>query len=352
MDKTFCNGVFMPNNEGPEIGGPNNTANSAEAPNQEAKANTSGVGGSDKVFDLLGKAMDATDWSWKTKQGDDRELGRLSWNNAKNAWVEAAMEDPKRASEMWRKKTGEAPKADMEKMLAERANNQKDGTSPKGSNGVENLSHDLADLSKRRELSESQTRKTALRASLGEWNIMRGDSQKRREEAKRSRTSQLITPEPNRADDGFHLLKSFYKGYITHHERTQAKIEKHKAKLAAGALREIHKEIGNASATIKKVESDLNVPMAERQSIGLVGKSRQAVSTSRAFRLGTGAATILGKASAKVVEKTAEVAKQVAIQGAVITSNPGSVQGAGNAAYESRMAAFRQFQQSRGVGAP
>jgi predicted secreted protein len=301
------------------------------------------------AFDLLEKAFKVTDWGWKNKQGDDRELGRLSFVNAQNAWVAAAMEDPKRASEMWRKKTNRPPNSEMEQMLAEKQKTV--GAKPQAGAELDGVSADLADLSKRRNLSEAKTRKTALRSSLGEWNIMRGDAQQRSEVAKRSRTNELLSPEANRSDDGLHLLKSFIKGFATHRERTQAKVEKHKAALASAAIRETQQELGRVSTDIKKFETELDVPMSERQSIGLVGKSRKAAANHKAVRLGIGAVTVAAKVTKKVAEKTAEVAKGAAIQTAALTSTPGSIDGnAGSAAYQQRMAAFRQFQQSRGQG--
>jgi predicted secreted protein len=313
--------------------------------------------GDGKAFELLDKALESTDWGWKTKQGDDRELGRLSFVHAQNAWVAAAIEDPKRATSAWVKKTNGNPSSEMERKLADKTAEIGKGQAGKQQGGgrteLDGLSSDLADLSNRRNLSEAKTRKTALRSSLGEWNIMRGDATQRSEQAKRSRQNELWSAEPNRADDGLHLLKSFVKGYATHREKTQARVERHKARMSGGAIKDTLQELGRVSNDIKKFETELNVPMAERQSIGLVGKSRKAVANHKAFKLGIGTASVVAKVTRKVAEKGAEVAKSVAIQGAALTAAPGAIDGSqGNANYQQRMAAFHQFQRSRGGAGP
>lgn len=307
-----------------------------------------------KAFQLLDKALKGTDWGWKNKTGDDRELGRLTYVNAQNAWVEAAVEDPKRATAIWLKNNRRNPSSEMEQNLADRmkaigdASKKTDG--PGG--GLETIAADIGELSKRRGLSENKTRKTALNSSLGEWHIMRGDSQQRAEQAKRSRSNELWSPEPDKNQDGIHLLKSFFKGYATHREAVQKKVANHKAKMAGKVIGEIRTELGKVTTEIKKFETDLDVPMDERDTSGVVGRSRKAVANNKAFRLGKGTATIVAKVGKKVAEKGAEVAKGVAIQGAALTSNPGAIDGnTGNASYQSRMAAFHNFQRGRaGMG--
>lgn len=322
---------------------------------REARAPAGKAAEDSKAFDLLDKALKATDWEWKLKTGDDRNLGMLTYVNAQNAWVEAAIEDPKRASAVWLNKSRRNPTAEMEQNLAGRMKSiAETGRKPEGqTDGLEKVTSDIGELSKRRGLSENKTRKTALNSSLGEWHIMRGDSQQRAEQAKRSRSNELWSPEPDKNQDGMHLIKSFFKGFATHREAAQKKVANHKAKMAGKVIGDIRTELGKVTTEIKKFETELDVPMDERDTTGVVGRSRKAVANNKAFRLGKGTATIVAKVSRKVAEKGAEVAKGVAIQGAAITANPGALDGnAGSASYQSRMAAFHQFQQGRGGAGP
>ena len=332
-------------------------AKDASAKDASAKeaADTGKDGDNSKAFQLLDKALKGTDWGWKNKTGDDRELGRLTYVNAQNAWVEAAVEDPKRATAIWFKNNRRNPSSEMEQNLADRmktvgeAGKKADGP---GDN-LEKVTADIGELSKRRGLSENKTRKTALNSSLGEWHIMRGDSQQRAEQAKRSRSNELWSPEPDKNQDGMHLLKSFFKGYATHREAVQKKVANHKAKMAGKVIGEIRTELGKVSTEIKKFETELDVPMDERDTSGVVGRSRKAVANNKAFRLGKGTATIVAKVSKRVAEKGAEVAKGIAIQGAALTANPGAIDGNnGSASYQSRMAAFHQFQRGRAGAGP
>ncbi|MFZ3481808.1 hypothetical protein [Sphingomonas sp. 3-13AW] len=311
--------------------------------------------GESQAFNLLDKAIKDTDWGWKAKAGEARELGRLTFINTQNAWIAAAVEDPKRATEAWVKATRRNPSSEMEQALAQRlktnAETGKKQAVP-GPGNLDTLAADIGQLANRRDLSESKSRKTALSASLGEWNVIRGDSQQRALQAKRSRSNELWSPEPNKGEDGLHLLKSFIKGFATHRESAQKKIESNKASLAGKAMEGIQKELGHVTTSIKKFETELNIPMSERESSGVVGRSREKVANTKAFRLGAGAANILGKVSKKANEAVSELAKGVAIQGAAMAANPGTVGGnQGTASYQARMAAFHQFQQSRtGMG--
>lgn len=318
----------------------------------------------EKAFKLLDETLKKADFEWKNKSGEEREIGRQMSHNAKQVWVEAAVHDAKRAEKVWRAKTQEAPKADMEQMLLERLQKTTDVKKTDGDAGVDTLANRLTNLDDRRSLIDATTRKTTLRSSLGEWNVLRGDSKKRSDDAWKERTRELLSPEANRADDGMHLLRSFAKGFMTHRERTQSKVEKHKSSLAGDALKELHKDIGSATTKIKEFETKLNIPMDERQSIGLVGKSRKAVKKLPGMQLGIGTARVLARVSVKTVDKGSDIGRKVAdkaghvarsaaIQGAAIIATPGTIDGnQGSAAYHSRMAAFRQFQQSRsGPGA-
>lgn len=320
-----------------------------------------------EAFALLDKAVKAADFGWKSKAGSaERDIARQTYLNAEAAWVEAAIEDPKRAATVWRKATNKGPTADMEvklndakKSRAEAAASGKAQPSVGGEN-IDSLNSNINELSKRRELSEQKTRKTALNSSLGEWNIMRGDSEQRAMQAKRAKSNEIWSPEPDKNSDGLHLLKSFVKGFWTHRESTQRRVENHKANLAGKAIKDIQKSLGKVHTSIKKFETDLNIPMDQRDTLGVVGRSRRALSESRTIKIGAGSARLLAKTSRYVADKTqvkkaADLAKDVAkgaiIQGAAAFANPGSIDGnPGKASYEARMAAFTQFQRNRGMG--
>lgn len=150
----------------------------------------------EQTFKIYADALEGADWAYKSKAGDDREIGYKTVMIAEKAYISAGLYDKAEADRLWEEATHRPPKLELQQRLAE-----SQGVDPAA--GIADLSASLATMKQRQLVNNISLSREAADKQISSWESALGDHQARQREFRHKAADELLKPEaPDRNDEG------------------------------------------------------------------------------------------------------------------------------------------------------